>query len=239
MCEHFCCTAALLHCCVQLSRPFQPSKLHQITFFSSTASSDKQLHHFYELLDPFRRNFKMQNQHFQHPSLYSFQPTEIHHGRKVLPHGPDFTVSTSGRAIPVATANQTVIPSKGSLFVGDISFFCTEADMVRLFEPYGRVLHVEVRRNAAGESLRHGFAELASVDAAQRAINDLHSSKFMGRRIRYVAAFKLSAVADLCLLQFDSESIGRVFTSISASPAIAPPGRRSTCPSALCVGRES
>eukprot|EP01039_Chlorochromonas_danica_P018868 gene18868-22785_t len=165
----------------------------------------------------------MQNHHFQHPSQYSFQPTEIHHGRKVLPHGPDFMVSTSGRAIPVATANQTVIPSKGSLFVGDISFFCTEADMVRLFEPYGRVLHVEVRRNAAGESLRHGFAELASVDAAQRAINDLHSSKFMGRRIRYVAGFPSShpAVVDLTMLQIDLESTGRVFTSINVSPVIA------------------
>jgi hypothetical protein len=85
----------------------------------------------------------------------------------------------------MSSQQQAITPSKGSLFVGDISYFCTEADLVRLFEPYGRVLHVEVRRNAAGESLRHGFAELESVDAAQRAIHDLHSSKYMGRRIRY------------------------------------------------------
>lgn len=90
---------------------------------------------------------------------------------------------TQHRAVPVALQG-SVVPSKGSLFVGDISFFCTEADLVRLFEHYGRVLHVEVRRNAAGESLRHGFAELENVDAAQRAINDLHSSKYLGRRIR-------------------------------------------------------
>lgn len=76
------------------------------------------------------------------------------------------------------------LPPKGSLFVGDISFFCSEADLVRLFDPYGRILHVEVKRGRFGESMMHSFVELASVEAAQLAIKELHGTKFMGRRIR-------------------------------------------------------
>lgn len=119
--------------------------------------------------------------------------TPTQQSRKVLSMNNSISPNPSlmtamNRSMPISlpSPQQAMTPSKGSLFVGDISFFCTEADLVRLFEPYGRVLHVEVRRNAAGESLRHGFAELASVDAAQHAINDLHFSKYMGRRIRYV-----------------------------------------------------
>ncbi len=133
------------------------------------------------------------------PTNSELTPTQM--GRKVMSlnseimngPSPNINMNLGANRLPLPSSSvaphqlqpqSAVTPSKGSLFVGDISFFCTEADLVRLFEPYGRVLHVEVRRNATGESLRHGFAELASVDAAQRAINDLHSSKYMGRRIR-------------------------------------------------------
>lgn len=129
----------------------------------------------------------MNNNNQQFPQYFSPLPQP-----RNFVQGPSYSgmqqLHPSSRAVPLPTAaHSAVVPSKGSLFVGDISFFCTDADLVHLFEPYGRVLHVEVRRNSSGESLRHGFAELASVDAAQRAINELHSSKFMGRRIRYVA----------------------------------------------------
>lgn len=71
-----------------------------------------------------------------------------------------------------------------TLFLGDLSYFCTEEDLCALFAPYGPILTVRVRRGVTGESLMHGFIALDSPDAARRAITDLDGVEFMGRNIR-------------------------------------------------------
>ncbi len=71
-----------------------------------------------------------------------------------------------------------------TLFLGDLSYFCTEDDLCTLFSPYGRILTVRVRRGVTGESLMHGFIALDTAEGAQRAIIDLDSFEFMGRNMR-------------------------------------------------------
>lgn len=71
-----------------------------------------------------------------------------------------------------------------TLFIGDLSYFCTEDDLCTLFAPYGRILTVRVRRGVTGESLMHGFIALETAEAAQRAIMDLDTCEFMGRNMR-------------------------------------------------------
>eukprot|EP00599_Poterioochromonas_sp_BG-1_P007876 CAMPEP_0173150006 /NCGR_PEP_ID=MMETSP1105-20130129/10683_1 /TAXON_ID=2985 /ORGANISM="Ochromonas sp., Strain BG-1" /LENGTH=559 /DNA_ID=CAMNT_0014065019 /DNA_START=360 /DNA_END=2039 /DNA_ORIENTATION=+ len=71
-----------------------------------------------------------------------------------------------------------------TLFVGDLSYFCTEEDLLSIFSGYGPILTVRVRRGITGDSLMHGFVALASAESAQRAIRDLDGLEFMGRNMR-------------------------------------------------------
>ncbi len=74
--------------------------------------------------------------------------------------------------------------SSKTLFVGDLSYFCTEEDLLSIFSGYGPILTVRVRRGITGDSLMHGFVALASAESAQRAIRDLDGIEFMGRNMR-------------------------------------------------------
>lgn len=71
-----------------------------------------------------------------------------------------------------------------TLFLGDLSYFCTEENLCTLFVPYGRIITVRVRRGVTGESLMHGFIALDSHEAAVKAIHDLDGAEFMGRNMR-------------------------------------------------------
>ena len=71
-----------------------------------------------------------------------------------------------------------------TLFLGDLSYFCTEEDLCNLFTSYGQISTVRVRRGVTGESLMHGFIALESHEAAKRAITELDGQIFMGRCMR-------------------------------------------------------
>jgi RNA recognition motif-containing protein len=71
-----------------------------------------------------------------------------------------------------------------TVFIGDLSFHCDENDISRLFQPYGTIQSIIIRRSRNGESLRYGFVRILS-DNLQMILDDLHGKKFMGRRLRY------------------------------------------------------
>ncbi len=76
-----------------------------------------------------------------------------------------------------------------TLFLGDLSYFCTEEDLCAIFAPFGHISTVRVRRGVTGESLMHGFIALDSHDAAKQAIAELDAKIFMGRSMRYYKYF--------------------------------------------------
>lgn len=76
----------------------------------------------------------------------------------------------------------SVSPST-SLFVGDLPKICTEYDLEQLFSPYGPILDVHLKRNAA---VPYGFLTLSNIQAAEAAIRDMNGMMYMGRQIRYV-----------------------------------------------------
>lgn len=83
-----------------------------------------------------------------------------------------------------------------SIFIGDLSYFCVEADLIRLCEQFGTVMSAIVRRGRHGDTLHYAFVKMASADAHE-TIRRLQGTKFMGRSIRYVGrAAPLSAVSD-------------------------------------------
>lgn len=75
-----------------------------------------------------------------------------------------------------------------SIFIGDLSYFCTEQDLVRLFEPFGEVKSAIIRRGKYGDTLHYAFVKMLSSDA-QAAIASMQGTKFMGRPIRYDKVF--------------------------------------------------
>lgn len=84
-------------------------------------------------------------------------------------------------AAPVGPTPETMARS---VFVGDLSFFCTEIDLAAAFSPFGRVLSVEIKRGRFGDSLMHGFVEFESEACTHTVIHHMHGKKFMGRTMR-------------------------------------------------------
>lgn len=74
--------------------------------------------------------------------------------------------------------------STKSLFVGDLSFFCTELELVNIFSRFGPIETLEIKRGRHGDSLMHGFLEFVNEADAYRAIQEVNGRKFMGRHIK-------------------------------------------------------
>lgn len=70
-----------------------------------------------------------------------------------------------------------------TIFVGDLSYFCDDRDLKRLFLPFGKVKSASVRRSANNDSLHYGFVQMRPEDAAA-AFQALQGKKVMGRRLK-------------------------------------------------------
>lgn len=70
-----------------------------------------------------------------------------------------------------------------TVFVGDLSFFCTEQDLFTLMSAHGQVKSVIIRRGKKGENLQYGFIQMESK-AAYAAVAILNGKKFLGRKLR-------------------------------------------------------
>lgn len=70
-----------------------------------------------------------------------------------------------------------------TVFVGNLSYFCTNAALVNFFSQLGPVQNVNVRRSKKNVPLHYGFVEM-SQDMAQLACEKLNGLDFMGRKIR-------------------------------------------------------
>ncbi len=70
------------------------------------------------------------------------------------------------------------------IFVGNLSFSMGEAELRQLFEQKGSVESVTVMRDTdTGRSRGFGFVEMASDEAAQKAIAELHGYSLDGRNL--------------------------------------------------------
>lgn len=76
--------------------------------------------------------------------------------------------------------------NNNSLFIGDLSKFCTEVDIENLFSAFGPLLEVKVKRNSnTGKTLSYGFVTFVHEVHAQDAMGQLDGSMFCGRKLRY------------------------------------------------------
>lgn len=82
----------------------------------------------------------------------------------------------------------------GCLFVGDLSIFCTEADMLQAFQPYGEIVEVKIMRcDETHKNLCYGFVKYVSMEDAQKAMDSLKSALLCGRPMRYHRRFDIQS----------------------------------------------
>jgi len=72
-----------------------------------------------------------------------------------------------------------------NIFVGNLSFGATEADVRSLFEPYGTIERVNlITDRDTGQSRGFGFVEMSGNEEAQRAIAALDGRELHGRNLK-------------------------------------------------------
>lgn len=70
------------------------------------------------------------------------------------------------------------------LYVGNLSYEVTNADLEQLFAPFGAVQSAQVIQDRdTGRSKGFGFVEMSDADAARAAIQALNDTEQDGRRL--------------------------------------------------------
>ena len=90
-------------------------------------------------------------------------------------------------SIANATRRPLFQPTSRTLFVGDLSVVCDEAQMFDLFSPFGPIESIQLKRNELDPQKTHlgyGFVKYASVSDAGNALSHLNGVLFLGRRLR-------------------------------------------------------
>jgi RNA recognition motif-containing protein len=107
---------------------------------------------------------------------------------------------SSVAAAAIAAKNEPFFEPSRTLFLGDLSYFCSEEDLCALFHSYGPIAAVRIRRGVTGESLLHGFIAFHSAEATMRAVQELDGKEFMGRILRSVLILLLPSKVINCSL---------------------------------------
>ncbi|PYU26100.1 MAG: RNA-binding protein [Acidobacteria bacterium] len=72
-----------------------------------------------------------------------------------------------------------------NLFVGNMSFQTTEADLRALFEPFGQITRIHiVNDRETGQPRGFAFVEMAKDDEAAKAMSELNGKEVAGRALR-------------------------------------------------------
>lgn len=77
------------------------------------------------------------------------------------------------------------------LYVGNLSYDCTQEDLEGLFTQFGKVEEVHLARDkATGRARGFGFITMQDDESAQKAMQDLHDTEFLGRKLMVKEAFR-------------------------------------------------
>lgn len=96
----------------------------------------------------------------------------------------DPAASTTGSNVRSARRPESVEVTTPRLYVGNLSFDTTEADLTELFNGVGRVVSAEiVTHRQTQRSKGFAFVQMSDVDEAKRAVEQLHDKEFMGRKL--------------------------------------------------------
>jgi cold-inducible RNA-binding protein len=72
-----------------------------------------------------------------------------------------------------------------NLFVGNMSFGTSEADLRAMFEPFGKIIRVHIAKDReTGQARGFGFVEMADDSEAAKAITGLDGKPIGGRNLK-------------------------------------------------------
>lgn len=72
-----------------------------------------------------------------------------------------------------------------TLFLGDLSIFCQESDIYHLFNTFGPIERIEIKKNEhSGPQLTYAFIKFKFAHSAEMALRQVNGTLFMGRFIR-------------------------------------------------------
>lgn len=87
----------------------------------------------------------------------------------------------------------TMSAGEFSLFVGDLTIFCTEEDLLNVFSQFGTILNVRIiKDNKTRKALSYGFVEYTTATSAIAAMRQLNGSLLCGRPIRFIPLIAVS-----------------------------------------------
>lgn len=166
-----------LHHQQQPSHPTAPSS--QNTIFNRTPlSSEQHQHQLSPSLLSQQVTTTTQTQTQQRPKVASSSSASV-----VCDH-QSVSSNASSALMPQETDEEFI----RSLFIGDLSYFCTEEHLLPLFMTYGSIASINIRRGAAGDSLLFGFVTFHQPESSTLAMKALNRHELLGRKLRYEKA---------------------------------------------------
>ena len=74
---------------------------------------------------------------------------------------------------------------KTTLFVGDLSIFCSEAEIAQMFRPFGEIIEIKIMKSEeTSQHLSYGFIKFGTIASAQSAMDSLNGVILCGRPMR-------------------------------------------------------
>lgn len=74
-----------------------------------------------------------------------------------------------------------------SLFVGDLSIYCTKDDLEKVFSTFGPITDVRIKQDEkTGKNLSYGFVDFANVSSALNVLKNMNGFVLCGRPLRLV-----------------------------------------------------
>ncbi|KAL9109092.1 MAG: hypothetical protein Q9227_006183 [Pyrenula ochraceoflavens] len=107
------------------------------------------------------------------------------------------TVGASSSQFSASTSGTSRFEPKSTIYVGNLFFDVTEADLQKEFGKFGNVIKARLVRDARGLSKGFGYVDYDTVESASAAIEKMHMSIFEGRRLAVAyAAFSSKTFVD-------------------------------------------
>lgn len=115
--------------------------------------------------------------------IVSAQPNNI------LAHNSDDLrlANHEARSVISSMRNQAVVDQQPpwTLFLGDISVYCTERELTELFQPFGNITEIKLKKNSKGNTnLAFGFIIFEKEESALVALKAMNGHVLLGRPLR-------------------------------------------------------
>jgi RNA recognition motif-containing protein len=77
-------------------------------------------------------------------------------------------------------------PEDRTLFLGDLSVYCTEEEIGSFFRSFGIIEKIRIKHATNNKNLSYGFVTFSNRETAERVLQQANGQIFLGRTLRYL-----------------------------------------------------